>query len=149
MPKLASALWCLGLEPPSASWPRGQYVVPAQTSVTSHQAMPGEAVTNASSCSLISRRPVPVLQTHDSEPCLRQNSGLDLCPVASCAPPSPALPASLTVTPPALAYLSFHPSLGAGVGGCHALGPAQPVLRRPLLRTCCPRSTRGSECIKR
>lgn len=113
MQKLASALRCLGLEAPSSLL--AERPARGASPDLSHMS-PGSAWGSCNQCFILFHN-LRVACPSSADACLRQNSGLDLCPLAPCALPSPPLPPCLTVTPPALAYLSFHPSLGAGGGG--------------------------------
>lgn len=135
-PALEAAWGCGPLWPPLLSH-RQEASVLAEAAlqgcprpVAHHQAMPREVVTKASSCFLIPRWLVPTLRIHVSEPCLRKDSGLDLCPLAPCASPCTSLKAYPTVRPSGACPPAFLPIPGCGDGPylpCPLARPTRPV----------------------
>lgn len=126
MPGVCGPLQAPCLPPPVGALVscRGQHKGQSQTCVTCPEAAPREVIIDASSCSLIPRWLVPILQIHISEPCWRQN----LLLITHLLPPllsSSRHPCHHPPHPPStLAYLSVYPSCGAGAGG--RTSPHQP-----------------------
>lgn len=121
----ASTLWCPGFEalpraPTPAPSTRGSASLLAEGTIPglSHMS-PGSAQGGCNQCFILFLNPqVTCPSSADTHFQALLEAKLRFGFVSSCSlcPPLAPLPAHLTVTPPALAYQSFQPSLGAGEG---------------------------------